>query len=298
MRWHAADSEAEGEELYLVNWCAGWPQTTREVAKTLDIRVIAVDRELTRMGDHCLNVQLDLLTLSPAFWKAEVASKLQLHTGQLAWDFGGIPCTTQARSDSSNKRMTKEGELQFNNYRITRGPQKGKPQHPEGSEKGDEARNSDRLNLAMLWMCRSGKTKAWGLENPRGQLRKQTYMKPYYHLRVDLDYCKFWDEQERSRGFLWQKPSQIWTQRATGGHWDPVGLEGEAMCLNECRCGYWKASAAKKRKHWKHKGSTEKLTAMVKSLGMNREQLKCTYPRALFRDWLIWATGIQPSTSR
>ena len=169
----------------------GWPAKTRLVAERYGIQVIAVDREHARLGKHRLNAHLDLLTVSPAWWKSQVASMLGLKTEQLAWDFGGVPCTTQARSDSSNKRMPEAGEMMFNSYRITSGRKKGKPQHPEGTKKGNEARTSDRLNMAMLWMCSSGRSLSWGIENPHGQLREQGYMAQYQEQRVDLDYCRF-----------------------------------------------------------------------------------------------------------
>ena len=290
--WHEADGSTQNSGRYLTNWCAGWPANSRLVARRFGIQVIAVDREATRLGEHELNVQMDLLTISPAWWKQQVASTVGLRTAQLLWDFGGIPCTTQARSDSSNKRKTKEGELQYNNYRITTGPQRGKPQHPEGTKKGDEARSSDRLNLAMLWMCSSGRSDSWGLENPHGQLRKQRYMQKYDQLRVDLDYCRFWDKQERSQGYEWQKPSQIWTSRKEDGKWDPRGMGGERLCKAACSCGFWQKRQQSERLEWKHRGSTEELTEMVQRLGGTREQHKCAYPGALFTSWLTWAVQV------
>jgi hypothetical protein len=290
--WHAAMGKAEDATMYLTNWCAGWPEKTRLVAERYGIQVIAVDKEQSRLGEHRLNTHLDLLTISPAWWKPQVASMLGLKAGQLAWDFGGVPCTTQARSDSSNKRMSEAGEVMYNNYRITSGKKKGKPQHPEGTKKGDEARNSDRLNVAMLWMCNSGRSLSWGIENPHGQLRKQGYMARYEQQRVDLDYCRFWDKQERSQGYEWQKPSQIWTSRLEGGKWNPQGEGGERLCKKECSCGFWKAREQGTRVDWKHRGSTEELTEMVQRLGGTREQHKCVYPRALFRDWLVWAVQL------
>ena len=88
---------------YTVNWCAGWPVVFRRGMQKYGREVIAVDiRVLDDSHDH--NIQLDVLTVAPRYLRHEVARLSSVQVDQLRENWGGVPCTTFSRSDSSNKR--------------------------------------------------------------------------------------------------------------------------------------------------------------------------------------------------
>jgi hypothetical protein len=280
--WRSALETAQSGEKYVTHWFAGWTRRTREVCQREGYQMIAVDLDATRMGKHRLNVTMDLLEMSPPLWKLEVARRLRIQVSQMELDLAGPPCTTQSRGDSANK--TRKKRLIYANYRITSGVDRGKPQHPQGTAKGELARDSDRLNVStMTMMTRTGWTRGWMVENPRGKMRDQQYMQQWRHHMTDLDYCRLWTAAERAEGYQWQKPSQVWTGDMEGNRWMPA----PALCQKECKCADWVLEQGRWR--WVHRASLEELTEMVKKTGQTREQLKCTYPENLVRGWLRWA---------
>ena len=284
MAWAGADKPlVRGDKEYLVDWCAGWPQVMRKVAAREGVEVVAVDNQAARLGQHALNVELDLCTVSPVFLKHEVAQQLGLKALQLTVDWAGVPCTTNSRNDASNCRVI-QGKLQFNNYRK---PQSAaEPQHPVGSEKGDHARRDDGLVQRLIWLL--GRTsKAWALENPRGQLRKNPIMQNLQKHLINLDYCRFWSREERERGCQWQKMTCLWTGERSGEKWEPKGHRGKLLCERSCSCGAWSSKGG--RRVWKHKENLEHITGLVGRMAMEREELKCLYPEELLTQWVQWA---------
>jgi hypothetical protein len=272
-----------GEQRYLVHWCAGWAEGFRKVVKEAGLGLIAVDLEATRMGKHKLNVVMDLLLLSPMFWRREVAARVGVGLGQLYWDWAGVPCTTYSRADASNRRQV-GGRQVFNNYRKPGGGRQ--PQHAEGTEKGDLARGHDRLVEGMVWMLKGRRVGAWALENPVGALQQQGFMQQVKDRLCRVDYCRYWSKEERRKGFLWQKKTVVWAWRekdAGGGKW--VGEGEDTLCRGSCLCGYRKGGS------WYHRGGVERVGGMVKELGLSREAIKCRYPKELLRSWVRWAQG-------
>jgi hypothetical protein len=269
----------QGAQRYVVNWCAGWAEKTREIWEELGTQMIAVDTELERMGVHHLNVQMDIMETGPGFLKSELARILKLKTKQLCWDWAGIPCTTRARSDSSNKRM-RDGTMKYGNYRINSGVERGEPQHPKGSEKGSKVREHDNMLRRMLMVFRRDSL-GWAVENPRAIVQDLKIMKDFADDMVPVDYCMEWDQEERREGYLWQKPTVLYTRRQAGGHWK------RRLCENRCQCARWIKTGNGKR-IWKHRGSLESLTEMSARLSKSKEALKCTYPEKMVRDWLQW----------
>jgi hypothetical protein len=274
--------EPDSVQRYVTNWFAGWPQVAREACRQQGYEMIAVDCDGERMGQNQLNVQMDMLQISPTLWKMEVARRMDIKVSQMQMDIAGPPCTTQARGDSANK--TRKGKKIYANYRVTGGKSRGQPQHPQGTVKGDLARASDRLNVSLVTMLMTtGWTRAFMMENPRGKLREQQYMNKMIHYMRDLDYCRLWTESERQQGYEWQKPSQVWTWRLLDETWKPEGL----VCNRSCLCGDWEMVNGTRT--WVHRGNLQDLTGMVSRTGRSRESLKCTYPVELVSRWLKWA---------
>ena len=74
---------------------------------------------------------------------------------------GGPPCTTYSHSDPSNKRRGHRWEYRNHSAETPKRP----PLHPEGTKKGDLAREHDDITTKMANLCASSKLK-WYVENP------------------------------------------------------------------------------------------------------------------------------------
>ena len=138
---------------YTVNWCAGWPVVFRRAMQKYGREVIAVDIRVLD-DSHAHNIQLDVLTVAPRYLRHEVARLSGVQVDQLRENWGGVPCTTFSRSDSSNKRRKRlrdggYGAMQWNNYRDGKDPLR-RPMHAAGTVKGDAAREGDRIAEVTL----------------------------------------------------------------------------------------------------------------------------------------------------
>ena len=210
--WVVAKEKKATGPVRIVNWCAGWSGVVWKVFGEIGLHMIAVDvRE--GMNPSEVFVQQDLLMLAPQFWRLEVARRMELALDQLGPNWIAIPCTTTARNDPSNK--TRGGHKTFNNYRLTGDPLR-KPQHPEGTLKGDLARAADRLTEAA-WMMLEEAGQSYAIENPDGQLQYTEAMLCHADDLEKLDYCMLWSEEERERGLKWQKMCCLWARRAQDG---------------------------------------------------------------------------------
>ena len=271
--WQQAALASPAESVqYTVNWCAGWPVVFRRGMQKYGREVIAVDiRVLDDSHDH--NIQLDVLTVAPRYLRHEVARLSSVQVDQLRENWGGVPCTTFSRSDSSNKRRKRlrgggHGPLQWNNYRDGDDPAR-RPMHAAGTEKGDAAREGDRIAEAILWVCRhSGES--WAIENPLGQLRYRPYMQKVSKYLTRLDYCKLWTDAERSAGFEWQKASCVWTRRWDKRRWV---ISDSNTCHKDCECGELRAREGSVS--FVHRGQVENAGDVAAHNGLEVEEAKC-----------------------
>ena len=63
---HRGNEDATMYKLTM-SWCVGWVVKFREAAEREGMTVIVVDIEENRMGEHELNVQMNLLAVSPQY---------------------------------------------------------------------------------------------------------------------------------------------------------------------------------------------------------------------------------------
>ena len=115
-------------------------------------------------------------------------------------------------------------------------------------------------------------------------------MQEYETDRTPTDYCVWWNSQERQEGYLWQKLTNVYTRRLKDGSWTQQVLKtgGRMQCQRSCLCGET-IKDSRGRKLWKHRASLEDMSGLVKQTGLEREQLKCTYPSSMVTSWLQWA---------
>lgn len=71
----------------------------------------------------------------------------------------------------------------------------------DGKPKCQKTLDAIELVKRTLWLIDELKPKYWFVENPRGMLRKQSFMPTY--LRKTITYCQY--------GMQWQKATDIWT---------------------------------------------------------------------------------------
>ena len=268
----AALAPAAGSVQYTVNWCAGWPVVFRRAMQKYGREVIAVDCRVLD-DSHAHNIQLDVLTVAPRYLRHEVARLSGVQVDQLRENWGGVPCTTFSRSDSSNKRRKRlrdggYGAMQWNNYRDGKDPVR-RPMHAAGTVKGDAAREGDRIAEVILWVCRhSGES--WAIENPLGQLRYRPYMQKVSKYLARLDYCKLWSSAERSAGFEWQKASCVWTRRWDKRRWN---ISDSNTCHRDCECGEFRTTAGSES--YVHRGQVEDAGDVAAHNGLEVEEAKC-----------------------
>ena len=123
--------------------------------------------------------ELEKLDLKLCRFKVRFSSPTLDLVDQLRGNWGGVPCTTFSRSDSSSKRRKRlrcggYGAMQWNNYRDGNDPVR-RPMHAAGTVKGDAAREGDWIAEVILWVCRhSGES--WAIANLFGQLRYRPCM--------------------------------------------------------------------------------------------------------------------------
>ena len=268
----AAREERNNEVCYVVDWFAGWPEVMRKVTEEAGLKLIAVDNRTGLGEEHPNNVQMDMLKVAPQFWRAEVARLQGVSVSMLGPNWFGVPCKTMARCDATN--ATRKGKKVCGNYRV-RLDGMSVPQHGAGTEKGDLARQANRLVEAVCWVAMDS-GQSWAVENPDGQMQHLPRMFGLARWLNRVDYCMLWTEQERSRGFTWKKMTCVWTRGKDGSPW-----EGPELCTGHCLCMVEGTKG--------HKGHIEQVTGAMRKSGLGREELKCRYPEELVRRWLEWA---------
>jgi hypothetical protein len=272
--WQQAEQASlPRSDQYLVHWCAGWSEVIRATVSRYGRETIAVDIRADLGASHSLNIQLNLLSVSPQFLRSEVARLSNVRLDQLRENWGGVCCTTYSKCDASNRRVRRRGEhagmLMYDNYRDAQDPHSG-PMHSAGMQKGIDARAADRLTQALLWVFLST-AESWAMENPEGQLRNRPHMQAVSQYLVPAAWCHFWDPAERAMGYEWEKKSCIWTGRWDGSTW-AVGTS--LKCGRQCRCGDWGVSA-RGRRTYTHRGSVENPTRALQLSGLTKEAVKC-----------------------
>jgi hypothetical protein len=139
------------------------------------------------------------------------------------------------------------------------------PRHPEGTEKGDLAREHDDITTKMASVQLSmGGTIKWYVENPEAYLQYRPQMAQLGEPRT-VHYCAYWSRAEALEWRPIRKPTHIWTNAAT---WRPKGSTGTGLC--EHRCQY----RDKEGKHRKMEGKGEAWQ-------------KARMPAALVREWAL-----------
>lgn len=86
----------------------------------------------------------------------------------------------------------------------------------------EAAKMADELTKHTLKLIEHYKGALWGLENPRGMLRKMGFMKPYD--RRTVSYCKYGDNR--------MKPTDIWGNFFQD-MFNPDGWQPRPMCYNQ-----------------------------------------------------------------
>jgi hypothetical protein len=274
----ANEARAGAEAKVLVNWFAGWAMVMREAASELGWEMVAVDNRRGLGPAHRLNVQMDLLEIAPQFWRLEAASRAGVALSRMGPNWFGIPCTTTARNDATNS--TRKGGKVWFNYRRTQDAHRS-PQHGVGTPMGDKARETERLVSAVGMVVRSC-DESWAIENPDGQMKFLLEMRARVRWLNRLDYCRLWNRSEIQLGMRWQKMCCVWTRRRDGQLWN---LGKTLKCASKCSCRIGSSR--------KHVGQIEAMTAIMRSTGMQREELKCRYPRQLTLLWLGWVTEVE-----
>lgn len=69
--------------------------------------------------------------------------------------------------------------------------------------KSEYAEQCDKIDTHVMELIEELKPKYWFIENPRGGMRKSTFMKPYKKNMHTVTYCQYGDER--------MKPTDIWT---------------------------------------------------------------------------------------
>ncbi len=82
------------------------------------------------------------------------------------------------------------------------------------------AKRCDEIDTHMMELIEDLKPKFWFVENPRGGMRKSTFMKKYNKYRHTVTYCQYGDTR--------MKPTDIWTN-----HQNP---QFKPMCKNGDPC--------------------------------------------------------------
>jgi hypothetical protein len=86
--------------------------------------------------------------------------------------------------------------------------------------KSDYAKRCDEIDTNVMRLIEELNPRYWFVENPRGGMRKSTFMKPYNQYRHTVTYCQYGDTR--------MKPTDIWTN-----HPDP---QFKPMCKNGDSC--------------------------------------------------------------
>ena len=167
---------------------------------------------------------MDLSNIAETLWVREACRRACVSVSSVEAMLGGPPCRTYSHSDPSNKRKGKD--WQYRDHGKVHRP----PMHPEGTKKGDLAREHDDLTTKMANLCSSVKI-PWYIENPEAYLRYRTQMQ-HLPLPRTVHYCAYWTAAEAK---LWkpiQKPTNIWTNVTA---WVPRGSTGTGKCQQCCK---------------------------------------------------------------
>jgi hypothetical protein len=265
--WAEVEESPGSGQRVLVHWFAGWGSGVHAAAEAAGLGVLAVELVASRAGQldvgSTVAVQLDVASVAPRWLVTEAAWCAGRARADLWAHWAGPPCKSQAGNDAANRRVV-QGRLVEANYRTST----GEPAHPEGSWRGDVARDGDRLAERILKALRA--EDRWAVENPMGQgrgiMRERPWGREVEDLLHEVDYCAYWSKEERKGGRGCRKHTAIWTDVA----WDPQGTTGSGRCRARCECG-WRENGS-----WVHS----------KVEDLKRSSLKSRVPEALVAEWL------------
>ena len=156
---------------------------------------------------------------------------------------------------------------------------------------GKAAREADKCVQGLIRLiswAQEAHGADWAMENPRGSLRAQWYMRRKVIRQAKcctVCFCVW--------GHYYKKPTNIWTSLA---EWDPLGPERtgavfDGMCHRDCKMGQWGFTATGRRSftHFQALAAGSSRTTG----GKGRRVGKATVPGGLHADILAAWRGKQ-----
>ena len=153
------------------------------------------------------------------------------------------PCETYSRTDATNQYRDPPC-----NYRVLA---TGEPTSRVGEHRNKAIEHDNLVNhvLGLLRTARKeGGNFTFSIENPRGMLRKRSFMAcekwplELRARRVTVDYCAY--------AAPYRKTTDIWTDLHD---WEPCGSTGDGRCHHRCGQGGWGAEIDGRRSFYHHK---------------------------------------------
>jgi hypothetical protein len=226
-----AKGSGKGNGKVWIHYCAGDGRNIHGVAKRLGVTVVAVDNGPFPKAPGVIRVTMDLSKVSQRLWIREACRLARVSESRVEAILAGPPCRTYAHSDPSNKRHGMNYQYRDHSALDAEGLAYRPPMHPEGTKRGDLAREHDDISMKLALLCKETEL-MWYIENPEAYLKYRPHMRSLEGYLRKVHYCAYWTAAEARQWRPIQKPTNLWTN---AWQWAPKGQTGTGLCGGRCR---------------------------------------------------------------